>query len=118
MTDPRPPSGCRAALWRVVRGTYLAGHVAGAAGWMLLSPGGFPASHARFWANRALPAAVAVVAVAALALLWRRRGQWADRAALAFVAFWTALASSWLWAFPLSRHRAGALFAAVVVPQL
>jgi hypothetical protein len=118
MEDPRPSAGCRASLWRVVRATYLAGHVAGAVGWVLLLPGGFPAGHARFWANRALPAAVAVVAVAALALLWRRRELWSDRAALAFVAFWTALASSWLWTFPSSRHRAGALFAAVVVPQI
>src|SRR5262245_32519370 len=117
MDDPRPSTGCRASVWRIVRGIHLFGHVTGAVAWIVLFPGGFPASHPRFWANRVLPGAVVVLSAAGLASIWRRREAWADRAALAFVAFWTGLACSWLWTFPSSRLRAGALFAMVVVPQ-
>ncbi|HEY2251831.1 MAG TPA: hypothetical protein VGH74_12250 [Planctomycetaceae bacterium] len=96
-----PAAWARAFLWRIV--VYL--HLAPAAFWWWLMPGGFPLAHPRFWANAVFP--VVVIAVC-LACLWaERRRNAALRAATAVTipAFWLAATAFACVLFPVSARR-------------
>src|SRR5436190_14242887 len=103
LITPRPKSSAlaRAFLWRLV--VYL--HLAPAAFWWWIMPGGFPLTHPRFWANEVFP----VVAVAVcLTCLWsERRANAVLRAATAVTipAFWLAATVIAGFIFPISARR-------------
>jgi len=91
----------RSFLWRLV--IYL--HLAPAAFWWWLMPGGFPLGHPRFWTNAVFP----VVAIAiCLAGLWA--GRRANPLLLAVLsvtipAFWLAATASACLLYPVSARR-------------
>jgi len=80
------------AAWSVV--------IAVGAAWWWLMPGGFPASHPRFWVNQALPPLAVVAAVLGLTALQRR---------------WTALASASALTLPIAL-LAGTITGAALFP--
>lgn len=90
-----------AALVGVFWSLALLAHAAAAiAAWVLL-PGGFPLLHARFFANRALPA-VAVGSVIAVGVLAARRSTGARGLLLLFPAAWLGVALAAGTMFPES----------------
>src|SRR5437899_3228807 len=91
-----------ATPWRLFWLVVLAWHMVAASAWWWLMPGGFPASHPRFWANRAVP--IAVLAVAATAVWAARRGRFdlLRGALVVFPAAWGAGAVVARVAFPIS----------------
>jgi len=89
-------------LWRLFWRVVLAVHAAAAAAWMWVMPGGFPLAHARFWANRALPLLVIVVALAGLFAAWRRKAVPLRLVSLGFAVAWLAAAVTARLVFPIS----------------
>jgi hypothetical protein len=98
---PKTSTWIQSFLWRLV--VYL--HLAPAAFWWWMMPGGFPLSHPRFWANEVFP----VVAVAVcLTCLWaERRGNERLRAttAVTIPAFWLSATVFSGVLFPYSAWR-------------
>ena len=88
-------------FWRAV----LAAHVAAAGAWAWLMPGGFPLDHARFWANRALPALLVALAGAGLVAVWLRRQALFRLLIVPWPALWLAAAVAGRLAFPISARR-------------
>jgi hypothetical protein len=68
-------------------------------------PGGFPLWHARFWANRVIPAIVIVVAVAGVAGAEKRKRWLYQAATMFFPLMWTASLVAAAVLFPVSGRR-------------
>jgi len=80
-------------------------HATGAVVWLWIMPGGFPLWHARFWANRVIPAIVIVVAVAGIAGA-EKRNRWLYQAITVFFPLmWTASLVTAAVLFPVSGRR-------------
>jgi hypothetical protein len=73
--------------------------------WWWLMPGGFPADHPRYWANRVVPVVVFIVAVAARIGLRRPPSTWADMAIAGCPALWLAGTATAVGLFPYSAVR-------------
>jgi hypothetical protein len=86
-------------LWLFI----LVCHALAAGAWLLMMPGGFAWTDARFWANRLLPAAVLLAIVVAIALTRRGRTQFTHDVLTALAATHLAAAVCCVLLFPISR---------------
>jgi hypothetical protein len=78
-------------------------HAAGAVGWWLAMPRGFPLDHPRLWVNQVMPVGVVLVILTAL---WAARAQRLEvvrMVLLSLAVMWLAAAVSAAWAFSQSR---------------
>ncbi|MBI3465731.1 MAG: hypothetical protein HY000_22165 [Planctomycetes bacterium] len=89
------------AVWRVL----LVIVAILAAIWIWVMPGGFPVDHLRFWANRAAPVALMLVAGLGWFALWKGQAQLYLPIVLAVPVGWTSGAISALRLYPLSGRR-------------
>jgi hypothetical protein len=102
---PGQRANASALPWSRTWKTVWICHVAGAVVWLWIMPGGFPLWHARFWANRAVPAIIMVVAVAGYAGA-EKRSRWLYQATtMFFPMMWTASLMAAAVLFPLSSPR-------------
>jgi hypothetical protein len=80
----------------------LVGHAFGAAAWVAFMPRGFPLSHARFWANVAVPVAIIACVIAALAEARRGRLAVTRSVLLSLATMWIVAAIVGRMIFPTS----------------
>lgn len=100
------------ARQRIVRLWWLAVltvHGFWAVAWWWLMPGGFPVDHPRFWANRAAPAALMVVVLAALTARTKRRERVLAAILLVIVGMWLGLAIGLIVTSPISGWIVGSI---------
>src|SRR5687768_18346158 len=71
----------------------LTAHTFAAIVWWWLMPGGFPIDHPRFWANRAAPAAMLLVTLAAVIARARSRVRTLASLLIVLPAVWLGLRS-------------------------
>jgi hypothetical protein len=92
----------RNVILRMVVDIALALHLAAAAGYLWLSPKGFPLSSDRFWMNSVLPAVLIAITSAGLVAMHRHQWSAAASAVLFFATMWLAGAISGRIVFPIS----------------
>ncbi|MSR60586.1 MAG: hypothetical protein EXS05_23585 [Planctomycetaceae bacterium] len=87
--------------WRLVVYTHLVASVF----WWWLMPGGFPATHLRFWSNQVFPLSAIAVCLVCLWFDWRRTDSRLINVAAMIPAFWMAATIAGVVLFPVSARR-------------
>src|SRR5215211_6638304 len=82
----------------------LVAHGVGAVAWVALMPRGFPFAHPRFWANVAVPIAIVVAVIVALANARRGRLSIVRAVLIGLATMWIAAAVSSRVIFPISMQ--------------
>jgi len=79
-------------------------HLAAAAGWWYIMPGGFPFDHPRFWVNTVFPLLLAIIFLFGMASLVFDRPVVVELLVIFIAALWIAAGLSALVVFPASRR--------------